>query len=83
MPLYMFLEESSEGYTKRQFDYVVSGQNNPMNHPIYVVDEYLACCILFINEEYNETQMLVDPLISYVEEVDSIWKMFFYGAYSK
>jgi ribonuclease HI len=40
-------------------------------------------CILSINEEYNETPILADPLISPVEEVDGIWKMFFDGAYSK
>jgi hypothetical protein len=54
-----------------------------LNHPIYVVDEDLGCCILSVNEEYNETPMLADPLVSLVEEINGIWKMFFDGAYSK
>jgi hypothetical protein len=64
-------------YQETKFSYVVSDQNNPVNHPIYVVDEDLGCCILSVNEEYNETPMLADPLVSPVEEVDGIWKMFF------
>jgi hypothetical protein len=41
-------------YKDNFFSYVVSDQNNPRNHPIYVVDEDLGCCILSVNEEYNE-----------------------------
>jgi hypothetical protein len=52
---------------------VVSDQKNPVNHPIYVVDEYLGYYILYINEEYNETPILVGPLVSPMEEVDGIW----------
>jgi hypothetical protein len=33
---------------------VVSDQNNSVNHPIYVVDEDLGCCILTVNEECKE-----------------------------
>jgi ribonuclease HI len=62
---------------------VVSSQNNPVNHPIYVVDKDLGCFILSINEEHNENPMLVDPCVSPVEEVDGIWKMFFDYASSK
>jgi hypothetical protein len=62
---------------------MVSDQNKPMNHPIYVVDKYLVCCILYINEEYNETPIPANPLVIPIEEVDGIWKMFFDGAYSK
>lgn len=70
-------------YQETKFAYVVSDQSNPVNHPIYVVDEDLGCCIMSVNEEYNETPTLVDPLVSPVEEVDGIWKMFFDGACSK
>jgi ribonuclease HI len=70
-------------YRETNFSYVVSDQNNPVNHPIYVADEYLGCCILSVNEEYNETPMLVDPLVNLVEEVDDLWKMLFDGACSK
>ena len=70
-------------YRETKFVYVVSDQNNLVNHPIYVVDEDLGCCILFVNEEYNETPMLVDPLVSPVEEMDGMWKKQIDGAYSK
>jgi hypothetical protein len=61
-------------YQEIKFSYVANDQNNPLNHPIYVVDEYMGCCILYVNEEYNETPMLAEPLIIHVEEVDGIWK---------
>jgi hypothetical protein len=70
-------------YREEKFVYVFSDPKNPMNHPIYVVDEDLGCCILYVNEEYNETLMSIDPLVSHVEEVDSIWKMFLDGVYLK
>jgi len=40
-------------YWEMKFYYVVSDKRNPMNHPIYVVDEYLGCCIIPVNKEYN------------------------------
>jgi hypothetical protein len=70
-------------YQETKSSYVVSDQNNPMNHPIYDDDEDLGCCILSVNEEYNETPMLEDPLVIPMEEVDGIWKLFFDGACSK
>jgi hypothetical protein len=36
-----------------------------------------------VNEEYNETPMLADPLVNLVEEVYGIWKRFFDSAFSK
>jgi hypothetical protein len=47
------------------FSYVASDQNNPRDHPIYVFDEDLGCCILSVNEEYNEAPILADPLLSF------------------
>jgi len=70
-------------YQEMKLYCVVSDQNNPMNHPIYDFDEYLGCCILYLNEEYNETSMLADPLVSLVEEVDGICKKQNDGEYSK
>jgi hypothetical protein len=55
MPLYQYLEEKNRIlYRETKFSYVVSDQNNSVNHPIYVVDEDLGCCILSVNEEYKE-----------------------------
>jgi len=62
---------------------VVSNQNNLVNHPIYVIDEYIYCFILTINEEYKESLTLMDPLTSTNKEVGGIWKMCFDGEYSK
>jgi hypothetical protein len=64
-------------YQETKFYSLVSDHNNPMNHPIYVGNEDMGYCILSTNEEYDETPVLVDPLISPMEEVDGIWKMFF------
>jgi hypothetical protein len=79
----VFGGENKRLYRETKFSYVVSDQNNPVNHPIYVVDEDLGCCILTVNEEYKESLTLTDPLESPVKEVGGIWKMYFDGAYSK
>jgi hypothetical protein len=42
----IFGGENKRLYRETKFSYVVSDQNNPRNHPIYVVDEDLGCCIL-------------------------------------
>jgi hypothetical protein len=41
--------------SEKKFTYVVSDQNNSINHPIYDVDEDLGCFILSIYEEYKES----------------------------
>jgi len=38
----VFGGENMRLYREQNFSYVVSDQNNPINHPIYVVDEYLG-----------------------------------------
>jgi hypothetical protein len=76
----IFGGELNRMYRETKFSYVVSDQNNLVKHPIYVVDEYLGCYILYVNEEYNETPMLADPLVNPIEEVNGLWKMFFDGA---
>jgi hypothetical protein len=48
----VFGGENRRLYRETKFSYVVSDQNNPKNHPIYVVDEDMGCCILSVNEEY-------------------------------
>jgi hypothetical protein len=60
-----------------------SDQNNPKNHPIYVVDEYMGSCILSVNEEYNEAPTPTNFPSNIVAEVDGVWKMYFDGGYSK
>jgi hypothetical protein len=77
----IFGGENKRLYRETKFDYVVSDQNNPVNHPIYAVYEDLGCCILSVNEEYKESPTPRDPLVSSSKEVLGIWKMFFNGAY--
>jgi len=57
--------------------------NNPRNHPIYVYGEDIGYCILSVNDNYNESLVPADPLVSSFEEIDGIWKIPFYGSYSK
>jgi hypothetical protein len=54
----VFGGENRRLYMETKFSYVVSDQNNPKNHPIYDVDEDMVCCILSINEEYDEPPTL-------------------------
>jgi hypothetical protein len=60
---------------------VISDQNNPINHPIYVVYEDLVCCFIFsLNEEYSEAHVFVYSLLRPTIEVDGVRKMYFGGA---
>jgi hypothetical protein len=55
-------------YRETKFLYVVSDQNTSINHPIYVVDEYLGCFILSLNEEYKEYLALIIHVLSPTQE---------------
>jgi hypothetical protein len=70
-------------YRETKVSYEVSDQNNPKNHPIYVVDEDMGLFILSVNEEYNEVLTLSYFSSKVVVEVDGVWRMRFDGAYSK
>jgi hypothetical protein len=79
----VFGGENMRLYRETKFSYVVSDHKNPVNHPIYVVDEDIGCCILTVNEEYKESPTLTTPPIIPTEEIGGMWKMHFDGAYSK
>jgi len=59
--MHVFGGETRRLYRGTNFSYVVSDQNNPKNHPVYDVDEDMGCCILSVNQEYDEV-----PTPSYV-----------------
>jgi hypothetical protein len=46
----VFGGEKRRLYRETKFAYVVSDQNNPINHPIYATESDLGCCILSIDE---------------------------------
>jgi hypothetical protein len=62
---------------------VVSDKNNHVNHPIYVFDEDLGCCILTINEDYKEAFTPSNSVVIPTYETNGIWNMYFDGAYFK
>jgi hypothetical protein len=59
----VFGGENRRLYKEKKISYVVSDHNNTRNHPIYAVDEDIGCCILSLNEEYNESPVPTNPLV--------------------
>lgn len=46
----VFGEEYRRLYREVQFSYLISDNENPTNHPIYVVEQDLGSCILHISD---------------------------------
>jgi ribonuclease HI len=79
----VFGGENKRLYRETKFSYVVSDQNNYVNHPIYVVDEDLVVASSQSMKEYKEALTLANPVVIPSQETNGIWKMYFDGAYSK
>ena len=77
----VFGGESRRLYREAQLDYIISYENNPTNHPIYVVDTDFGACILQIEESQLASMQLKKPIFQVIEEEGpQIWDMFFDGA---
>ena len=44
----VFGGENTRLYREAKFSYVVSDQNTPKNHPLYIVEDNMGCCILSV-----------------------------------
>ena len=56
----IFWGEQRRLYREVQFAYLVSDGNNPGNHPINVVEEYLGSCMLHLRNEETSGVLQVE-----------------------
>jgi len=49
----VFGGETRRLYRESRMEYMVSNKNSPKNHPIYVAEDNMGCCILSIDEAYQ------------------------------
>jgi hypothetical protein len=62
---------------------LVSDHDNPTNHPIYVVEDYLGSSIFHMDEEMAEVSIKKSITTVRDSEDHLVWKMYFDGASSK
>ena len=71
-------------YRESQLAYIISDEQNPSNHPIYLVDIGMGSCILQIDDSLSDTLLLKKPTVQSIEVgEDDLWSMFFDGAGTK
>jgi hypothetical protein len=75
----VFGGEKRRIYRETKFAYVVSDQNNPVNHPIYEIKIDLGYCILSID---GITELESIPTYDDLK-LEGVWKLYFDGACSK
>ena len=76
MPI--FWGEHRRLYRELQLAYLVSDNDNPKNHLIYVVQEDIGSCMLHLNDE-NAGIFQVEkevPIQRSVEPRDNLWKLY-------
>lgn len=72
-------------YRENQLAYLFSDQDNPTNHPVYVMQSDLDSFVLHMDEDHT-MMALENPKLdqTHIEKGhESIWKMFFDGSHSK
>ena len=77
----MFGGENIRFYRESQLAYIISDDQNLVNHPIYSVDTGMGSCILQIHETLSKSLLLKKPIMqpTKIGEND-LWTMFFDGA---
>jgi len=71
-------------YRESQLPYVISDEQNPANHPIYLVDTGMGSCSLQIDDSLPDSLLLRKPAVQSTEVAeDDIWTMFFDGDCTK
>ena len=66
--------------------YLVSDSDNPANHPIYVVEEVLGSCMLYLSNEDTCGVLQVEKknlVYHTTEKEDELWQIYFNGSSSK
>ena len=76
----MFGGETKRLYRENRLAYIISNENNSMNHTIYAVDTDFGSCILKIDDSQPTSIQLTNPIYKQSKEVTtSVWSMYFDG----
>jgi hypothetical protein len=59
----VFGGENKRLYRESQLAYIISDDQNPVNHPIYSVDIGMGSCILQINDTLSDSLLLKKPIV--------------------
>jgi len=71
-------------YRESQLSYIISDDQNPVNHPIHSVDTGMGSCILQVDDSFSGELPIKQPTIQQTEiVVDDQWTLFFDGACTK
>jgi hypothetical protein len=71
-------------YRESQLVYVISDEQNPSNHPIYLLDTGMGSFILQIDDSLPDALLLRKPAVHSTEVAeDDLWTIFFDGACTK
>jgi hypothetical protein len=77
----VFGGENKRLYKESHLAYIISDDQNPVNHPIYSVDTGMGSCILPIDETLSKSLLLKEPIVQPTEiGENNLWMMFFDGA---
>jgi hypothetical protein len=76
----VFGGENKRLYRESHLAYIISDDQNPVNHPIYSVDTGMGSCILQIDDTLSDSLLLKQPIVSTAEIGENdLWTMFFDG----
>ena len=83
----VFGGENRRLYRELQFDYIVTDEKNPTNHPLYAVDKDLGTCMLHFSDDDNTAGLLQvekeNPVKCIREQEDELWQLYFDGSSCK
>ena len=65
----MFGGDTKRLYREKQLAYIISNENNFLNHPIYEVDTNFGACIMQIDDSHPIPMQLTNPTCQQPEEV--------------
>ena len=64
--------------------YIISDDQNPVNHPIHSVDTGMGSCILQVDDSFSNELLIKQPAVQQAEiGIDDQWTLFFDGACTK
>ena len=70
--IHVFGGEHRRLYREIQMAYVISDQENPTNHPLYAVNEYMGSCILYMSDD---AEICIDNVNKSLVRQVEIYKM--------
>jgi hypothetical protein len=79
----MFGDEHRRIYREVRLAYIVSDHQNPINHPIYVIEDEIGSFFFHLNDDEPETSVSQCKDQPLTIQQNKVWKMYFDGSSSK